>query len=103
MVRTILSSSGTLLGLQLVAVAVSLGALAFYPPASGKMMLVPVLPGAGQGLAARAIDAGALLVERGPIPNSLVISGTRADFASAMLAQGVLIVTAPQTGCGGSA
>ena len=100
MLRALFSFSGTLLAVQLVAVVTSLGAIAFYPPASGKMILVPIWPGAERGLAARAIEAGGQLVDRGPLPHSLVISGLRSTIAPAMLSSGVLIVSAPASGCG---
>jgi hypothetical protein len=98
-VRASPSLSGTLLVLQLGAAAVSLAAIALCPPARGRMILVPIWPGAEQGLAARAIDAGARLVDRGPLPDSLVISGPRSVIAPAMLARGVLVVAAPASGC----
>lgn len=101
-VRTLPSLSGILLTVQLAAAAVSMGAIAFCPPARGQMMLVPIWPGAELGLEARAIDAGARLVDRGPLPNSLVISGLRSAVAPTMLSHGVLIMSAPASGCGES-
>lgn len=85
---------------QLAIVSASLAAIALYPPANGTMTLVPVWPGAEHGLAARAIESGALLVDRGALPNSLVISGVRSAIAPAMLAHGVLVVSASAAGCG---
>ncbi|MES2445426.1 MAG: hypothetical protein V4574_21580 [Pseudomonadota bacterium] len=100
MVRALFSLPGTLLALQLAAVVASLAAIALYPPRSGRMILIPVWPGAERGLAARALESGALLVDRGPVPNSLVISGTRAAIAPALLSSGVLTLAAPAAGCG---
>jgi hypothetical protein len=102
-VRARFSFSGTLLALQLVAVAASLAAIALYPPAKGRMLLVPVWPGAGHGLAARAVRAGALLVDRGPLAGTLVISGDRAAIWSAMAPAGIVTLAAPTGGCGGAA
>jgi hypothetical protein len=89
--------------MQLATVIASLAAIAVYPPSNGEMMLVPLWPGAERGLEARAIAAGGLLVDRGSLPHSLVISGTRAAIAPAMLASGVLILAAPASGCGAKA
>ena len=102
MLRALLSFSGSLLVVQMTAVVASLAAIAFYPPSSGKMILVPIWPGAERGLAARAIQAGGQLVDRGPLPHSLVISGLRSAIAPAMLSSGVLILSAPAAGCGAS-
>lgn len=100
MVRALFSFSGSMLVAQLTGVAASLGAIALYPPSNGKMILVPIWPGAERGLAARAVDAGAQLVDGGPLPHSLVVSGERSAIAPAMLADGVLVITAPISGCG---
>jgi hypothetical protein len=94
------SFSITMIVLQLVAVTASLAAIALYPPARGTMLLVPVWPGAERALAARAIQAGARLVDRGPLANSLVISGDRAAIWSAMASSGVIAIAAPTGGCG---
>lgn len=89
-----------MLVLQMVTVVAILAAVALYPPAKGTMILVPIWPGADRGLAAHAIEAGAQLVDAGPLPHSLVVSGVRAMIAPVMLSRGVLIVTAPASGCG---
>ena len=103
MVRALISLPFSLLGLQLATVGASLAAIAVYPPSNGKMMLVPLWPGAERGLEARTIAAGGLLVDRGYLPHSLVVSGTRAAIAPAMLSRGVLILAAPASGCGAKA
>ena len=89
-----------ILPLQLVLVVAGLAALALYPPAQGRMILVPVWPGAAAHLAANVIDRGGLLVEGGPLPGSLVVSGNRGAIAPFMLAHGVLVLAAPAAGCG---
>lgn len=103
MIRALFSFSGTLLALQLAAVVASLAAIALYPPANGRMLLVPVWPGAEHGLAARAIRAGAQLVDRGPLAGTLVISGDRAAIWAAMASSGVVALAAPTGGCGRTA
>lgn len=97
------SLSGTLVALQLAAIVASLAAIAFYPPAQGRMLLVPVWPGAEQGLAARAVRTGARLVARGPLANTLVVSGDRAALWPAMASAGVIAMAAPTGGCGNPA
>jgi hypothetical protein len=84
-------------------VAVIMAAMLFgalYPPSRGKMILVPVWPGAGHGMLALAIDRHALLVGSGPLPGSFVISGDRAVMTGAMLRHGVLVLAAPPAACG---
>ncbi|RYG22688.1 MAG: hypothetical protein EON93_24865 [Burkholderiales bacterium] len=81
-------------------VVIVLGMVGLYPPAQGKMLLVPIWPGAAQGMLARATQQGALLIGSGPLPNSFVVSGSRAAIAEAMLDHGVLLLAAPPTGCG---
>jgi len=92
--------SAQFLPFQLLLVVSALAALALYPPASGRMILVPVWPGAAAHLAASVIDRGGLLVDGGPLPGSLVVSGERSVIAPFMLAHGVLVLAAPAAGCG---
>lgn len=84
-------------------IAVIVAAMLFgvlYPPVRGKMILVPVWPGAERGMLALAIDRHALLVGSGPLPRSFVISGDRAAMVGAMLRNGVLVLAAPPAACG---
>jgi len=73
---------------------------ALYPPAHGKMILIPVWPGAERGMLALAVDRHALLVGRGPLPNSFVVFGARAAILGEMLRRGVLVLAAPPAACG---
>lgn len=66
------------------------------------MLLVPVWPGAEQGMVARATSSGALLLSRGPLPHSMVVTGTRAQVAG-MFGKGVLVLAAPAAECGATA
>jgi hypothetical protein len=91
--------SRCLVALQLALAAALPAALAFAPPAEGRMILVPLWPQAADRLVARSAAAGARLVGHGPLPRSLVVSGRRAALAPAMAA-GVLILAAPPAGCG---
>ena len=100
MVRALFSFSGMMIAFQLVAVGASLAVILLYPPRQGQMMLVPVWPGAEREMAAHAIDAGALLVARGPLPHSLIVSGARAAIAPVLLRTGVLTLASSVAPCG---
>lgn len=92
--------SAQILPLQLVLGVSAVVILALYPPAQGRMILVPVWPGASAHLAAHALDRGGVLVDGGPLPGSLVVSGDRSAIAPFMLAHGILVLAAPPSGCG---
>ena len=47
-------------------VVVAFGMIAFVPPATGNMLLVPLWPGASHGMLARATSQGSLLMGAGP-------------------------------------
>ncbi|MDG2535435.1 hypothetical protein P6144_17370 [Sphingomonas sp. HITSZ_GF] len=85
---------------QLAVVAVALLCAAFWPPSQGRMLLVPVLPGAANHMLPRAVAGGAQLLGQGPIPGSFVITGSHLAVASALAGQAVLILAAPPALCG---
>jgi hypothetical protein len=91
------------LSAQLALVLGALVCAAFWPPSQGRMLLVPVLPGAANHMLARAVDGGAQLLGSGPVPGSFVISGSHLAIASALTGEAVLILAAPPTLCGGAA
>ena len=82
---------------QTGSIVLALGALAFQPPAHGRMMLMPLNTQAAARLAPLAIDNGAALVGRGPA-GSLVVTGDRARLA-ALYSAGILVLAAPPAGC----
>jgi hypothetical protein len=86
--------------IQLLAMIGIVGALVAAPPASGRIMLVPLTAGAAHGMVSMAIDRGASLVGRGPIPGSIVVDGDRALLLRALLRHGVALLAAPVSGCG---
>ena len=73
------------------------------PPDKGAMLLVPIHAEASQRVVAIAVDRGALLVGRGPIPGSVVVAGRRAAMLGSLLRAGVLVFAAPPAGCGATA
>lgn len=89
-----------IVALQCAIVGIVLAAAALYPPASGRLLLVPLMPGSGHHMLARAVNAGASLVGPGPLPHSFVVLGKRDAIAASL--KGVIIVAAPPAGCGKS-
>jgi hypothetical protein len=86
--------------LQIAGVVTAMLVAALYPPMQGKMILVPLWPGAEQGMIAHAIAGRALLVGSGPLPNSFVISADRSAIVGPMLRRGVVVLAAPPAACG---
>ncbi len=89
------------LSAQLALVGLALLCAAFWPPSQGRMLLVPMLPGAANSMLARAIDGGAQLLAGGPLPGSFVVSGNHFAIAAALGDEAVLILAAPPALCGG--
>lgn len=90
----------SLIALQIVLVLSGLVLLALWPPASGRMLLVPVTAAARHGLVTAAVGRGARLVARGPIPGSMIVSGQRGLLMGALVRHGILAMVAPAGGCG---
>lgn len=80
------------------------GIVALYavPPARGRMLLLPMTQSAKGALASVAIAHGARLVAKGPWPGSLVVEGSRAVLAPAMLGRGVVALSTRIGGCAGA-
>ncbi|HEX7854932.1 MAG TPA: hypothetical protein VF503_14685 [Sphingobium sp.] len=86
--------------LQMVFVLCVVVALIAAPPASGRMLLIPLGGEGRDGLARMAIDAGARLVAPGPLGGSLVVSGEGAALIVALMPRHVLVLSASIGGCG---
>ncbi|MEC3912019.1 hypothetical protein U5A82_16515 [Sphingobium sp. CR2-8] len=71
-----------------------------FPPAQGRMLLIPLTHDAKRVLAPVAISHGARLVAQGPWSGSLLVEGRRSQLASALLRQGVITLSAQIGGCG---
>jgi hypothetical protein len=97
---TALFKSHAILPAQIVIGCAGLLLLVAVPPAHGRMLLIPYSTSAATGLVAVALSNGARLIEEGPFPGSLVVSGDRAALFPAMLRQGVLVTASPSAGCG---
>ena len=86
---------------QIGAVVAAMAGFAFAPPARGRMLLVPLAPGAAAKLPAAAVTGGARLLGMGPVPGSLVVVADRARLGGVSLADGMVILSAPPLLCGG--
>ncbi|MDH4745702.1 hypothetical protein OMP43_16885 [Sphingomonas sp. CBMAI 2297] len=91
------------LPLQLALVGLALACAAFWPPSQGRMLLVPMLPGAADRMLAGAVDGGAQLLGDGPLPGSFVVTGAHPAIAAALRGRAILILAAPPALCGGAA
>ena len=58
---------------QLLAVVVGLATLALWPVEGRATLLVPVLPGSGERLAAFAVDQGAAIIGRGAVQGGVMM------------------------------
>ena len=78
------------------------GLVALYatPPASGRMLLVPMTQEGRAGLARVAVAHGARLVAAGPWPGSLLVEGRRDALARPLWIAGVIALAARAGGCG---
>lgn len=92
--------TGTVLLLQFAAITASLLGMALWPPSSGALLLVPLLHQNVGSVAMLARASGAMLLDKGPLPASLVVIGDRARIARQDAAGDVLILAAWPAGCG---
>lgn len=83
--------------IQLFVTTLGLPLLAAWPPAEGRILLVPLTTDAAHSLAARALDADARLVSNGPVRGSLVVEGRAAALRGI---DGTVAVAAAAAGCG---
>ncbi|KQT35253.1 hypothetical protein ASG29_03865 [Sphingomonas sp. Leaf412] len=75
-------------------------ALPMWPPAAGKLLLVPITGGNANDMARIAVAGGAALVGAGPLPGSLVIAGDRAMVMRATPPFAAVAIAAPAVACG---
>ena len=81
---------------QLALAVLALLAVAFTPPAQGRMLLVPL---DGRPVSRAAIEGlAATPLKSGPLPGSWVVDGDR-QLLSGLWAQRVLILAAPAALC----
>ena len=84
------------LAIQLALTLLALAAVAFAPPAQGRMLLVPI---DGRPVSEVTIaEMRATPLRRGPLPGSWVVDGERRRLAG-LWAQHVLVLAAPAALC----
>lgn len=88
---------------QVALVLMGLAGLALSPPATGRMLLIPVTDRGRAHLLSHALMAGASLVARGPVADSYVVYGDRARIAPTPYADGVLALAGTGGLCGAAA
>ena len=74
-----------------------------YPPATGRMLLVPLTYEARAALVPVAVAQGARLVARGPLAGSVLVEGDRVRLVPPLLRRGVIALSAQMGGCGAPA
>jgi hypothetical protein len=85
---------------QILGALVVFALIALTPPARGTMLIVP-LGGLHQGeMTALALSHGASVMQRGPLPSSMIIYGDRAQLLLPLARAGVLMVAGGAVGCG---
>ncbi|WP_336969974.1 hypothetical protein [Sphingobium aromaticiconvertens] len=86
--------------MQIMLVLGGLALLALWPPASGRMLLVPLTATAQQSLVVAAVEGGARLIARGPVRRSMIVSGQRGQLMASLARHGIVAMVAPSGGCG---
>lgn len=84
---------------QTAVATVALFIMPMAPPADGRMLLLPLTPGAAIHLPRTVLDHGARLVGAGPLPGSLVIVGDRAALTAPLLGIGAVAIATGAGGC----
>ena len=93
-----LRRSGLVLA-QAALVAASGATLAFWPPREGPMLLIALDGRDGGQLVGPALAAGATLAGRGPLANTIIVTGSHASLVP-LTARGVIALAAPSGLCG---
>ncbi|MDI1296541.1 MAG: hypothetical protein PSY12_11770 [bacterium] len=86
---------------QIVLLIVGLAGLYVYPPARGRMLLVPLNGAARMTLVPLAVSGGARLIAVGPLAGSLLVEGRRDRLAGALLSHAIVPLAARAGGCEG--
>lgn len=82
---------------QAVIAGLAIGAIAFAPPAQGRILVAPVN---GQPVDHQLIrQANATPLAPGPLPGSWIVEGQRAQLARSFSSTGIIILAAPQAVC----
>ena len=98
-----LNSAKLLIPAQVAIAIIAVVALAMWPPASGRMLLVQLTSADTNRVARVALAGNALLLGTGPFPGSMVVVGVRANIAHQIKTWKIVILAAPSAGCGANA
>ena len=90
----------SLLILQGCAVAAAFAMFGLWPPATGRLLLVAIDGSSRSDVAKVALSGGAALMEAGFLPNSMIVSGNRADILARLHGRPILILAASDATCG---
>ena len=96
----IATSRRNLIGAQILGALLVFACIALAPPAEGNMLLVPVGPQSEGQITALALLRGASVVQRGPLPSSVIVYGRRASLFGPLARAGVLTLAGGAAGCG---
>ena len=103
MVRSHNSAVAICIAAQGIAVVIGFAVLVAWPPRHGEYLPVPVGANAAASLLPTAVAGHALLIGAGPLPNSYIVRGDRAQLAGLMMAHGVVLLGASGAACGETA
>lgn len=88
--------------MHLVAVVAAFGMLLAWPPAEGRMLIVPLGARSMGDVVRFATDRDFRLVQQGPLQGSMVVIGRRDRLGAALVADGFLVLATTYAGCGPS-
>jgi len=92
-------SSRSLIGAQIAGALLVFLLIALAPPAEGNILLVPVARQSEGQIVALALTRGASLVQRGPLPSSVIVYGKRESLFVPLAGAGVLMIAGGAVGC----
>ena len=92
-------SSRSLIGAQIVGALLVFLCIALAPPAEGNILLIPVGHHSEGQIVALAQTQGASLVQRGPLPSSVIVYGKRGSLFMPLARAGVLMIAGGAVGC----
>lgn len=87
------------LALQCIIGVVTVIAMAWPPHHPSKILLVPLTPTAVSDLVPLAVERGALLIDAGPLPGSIIVLADGGTIAGPLFRHGILAIATLQAGC----
>jgi len=93
------SARRRLVVVQILGALCVFGLVALAPPAQGTMLLIPIAGQSEGQMMALALSRGATVVQRGPLPASVIVYGTRQSLLAPLTRAGVLTLAGGAVGC----